>query len=43
MLFRMRLRMRERLEDALASRDVTVSDEDAERVDALVPPETSAP
>jgi aryl-alcohol dehydrogenase-like predicted oxidoreductase len=35
-------RTREQLEDAIASLDVTVTDEDAGRVDALVPPGTSA-
>ena len=32
----------EQLEDAITSLEVVVSDEDAARVDALVPPGTSA-
>ena len=35
-------RTMEHLEDALAALDVTVTEEDAARVDALVPPGTSA-
>jgi len=35
-------RTREQLEDAIAALEVTVTDEDAARVDALVPPGTSA-